>query len=99
MAIVEVLVSDAAKEYVKTHGVTAFVRAHSRRCCAGALTRLEVMTAPPTDDSEIDSTNTERVDVRFHGGSGARPNQLAIELRGVLRPRPVALWDGCTFRP
>jgi hypothetical protein len=99
MTIVEVLVSDAAKEYVKAHGGTAFVRAHSHRCCTGPLTLLDVTTAPPRDDSEFESATDNGVEVRLLGGTGTRPNQVVIELRGVLRRRPVAYWDGWAFRP
>jgi hypothetical protein len=40
----------------------------------------------------------ESVQVRYYGGSSGLPERLTIELRGVLRRRPMALWDGCAYK-
>jgi len=36
--------------------------------------------------------------VRYLVGAGEPPRQLSIELRGVIRRRPVAYWDGCAYK-
>jgi hypothetical protein len=95
----EVVVTETAREYIRRHGGTIFVRSHAHRCCTGGLTVLDVTTAPPTDASEFESFETAGVGVRFSGGSGGRPEQLTIDLRGVLARRPVAFWDGCAYKP
>jgi hypothetical protein len=96
---VEVLISEGAREYIHRHGGTVFVRSHPHRCCTGSLTLLDVRTKPPSDASDFESCDTAEVGVRFYAGSGGRPDQLTIELGGVLTRRPVAFWDGCAFKP
>jgi hypothetical protein len=96
---VEVLISEGAREYIHRHGGTVFVRSHPHRCCTGSLTLLDVRTTPPSDAADFESFDTAEVGVRFYAGSAGRPNQLTIELGGVLTRRPVAFWDGCAFKP
>jgi len=94
----EVIVTDAARAYVRDHGGVLFVRVHRHRCCGSPLTLLDVATAPPPDPEAFVSVATGDVDVHFAGGSAGRPEQLRIDLRGHRRPHPVALWDGCQYR-
>jgi hypothetical protein len=96
---VEVLVSDAAKEFVTDHGGTVYVRAHPHRCCTGSLTLLDTATKEPADLADFDSVCTDGIQVKFRGGHSGQPHRLTIELRGMLRRRPVAFWDGCAFKP
>jgi hypothetical protein len=98
-AFVELLISDGARDYIARHGGTVFVRSHPHRCCTGSLTVLDVRTTPPSDAADFASFNAGEVAVRFCAGSGGQPNQLTIEMRGVLARRPVAFWDGCAFKP
>jgi hypothetical protein len=96
---VEVVISETAKAYIRRHGGTAFVRSHRHRCCTGGLTLLDITTAIPGDAADFQSFDTDDIGVRFHGGPAGLPHQLTIELRGLLRPHPVAYWDGCAFKP
>jgi hypothetical protein len=95
---VEILVSETAKDYVRAHGGTVYVRAHPHRCCTGSLTLLDTGTTVPTDSAAFETVGTDGVEVKFWGGPSGRPHQLVIELRGVLRRRPVAFWDGCAYK-
>ena len=94
----DVLISEEAREYIARHGGTVFVRAHPHRCCTGSLTLLDIRTTPPRDANEFEPFDAAGVDVRFYAGSGGQPDELTIELRGVLARRPVAFWDGCAFK-
>jgi hypothetical protein len=96
---VEVLISEEARDYIARHGGTAFVRTHRHRCCAGPLTLLDVRTTPPADAAGFEPLTAGGVGVQFYAGAEGRPNQLTIELRGLLTRRPVAFWDGCAFKP
>jgi hypothetical protein len=96
---VDTVVSDDAREYVKAHGGVLFVRAHAHRCCHGSITFLDTTTECPPDSDEYFSVDSDEIDVRFHGAHAERPHALVIELRGVLRRRPVSFWDGCAFKP
>jgi hypothetical protein len=96
---VEIVITKTAEAYIQNHGGTVFVRSHPHRCCTGSLTLLDTTTTPPADSADFESFDTGEVGVRFHGGSSGLPGQLTIELRGLLRRHPVALWDGCAFKP
>jgi hypothetical protein len=94
---VDVVASEEVKQYVLSRGGVLYVRPTSHRCCGGAMTILDSATETPADASEFLSVGGGEIDVRFPGGE-ARPQQVVIELRGRLRRRPVAYWDGCAFK-
>jgi hypothetical protein len=96
---VEVLVSEVAEEHIRAHGGAVFIRAHPHRCCHGSLTLLDTTTDPPNDLAYFESVEAGGVEVWFCGGSSGRPDQLVIELGGVLKRHPVAYWDGCALKP
>jgi hypothetical protein len=91
-------VSDDVTRFVRAHGGTLFVSPRSHRCCHGSLTTLDATTAPPKDAGAFASVSSGGIEVRFRVGVH-QPDQLVIELRGIMRPHPVAYWDGCAFRP
>jgi hypothetical protein len=95
---VEVIVSPEAREYVREHGGVVYVRAHSHTCCSGSLTLLDVWTKKPNKVAHFVPTTTDGIEVQFCGGSGSQPHQLSIEMRGLLRQKLVAYWDGCVFK-
>jgi hypothetical protein len=95
---VEVVISETAREHIVRHGGTVFVRSHLHRCCTDALTLLDVTTAPPREWSDFQSFDVDDVAVQFRSPGGF-PNQLTIEMRGFVKPHPVAFWDGCAYRP
>jgi hypothetical protein len=92
-------VSSEAQEFVRRRGGVLFVRSKRHRCCGGALTILDSTTVVPADAADFLAVGSEGIDVRFRGGAGERPHELVIELRGAVRRRPVAYWDGCAFKP
>jgi hypothetical protein len=96
---VEVLVTEAAKQYVRRRGGTVYVRAHPHRCCTGTLTVLDLTTEPPSDASEFTLLPVEDVAVLYLAGPCGAPHQLSIKLGGVLSRHPVAFWDGCAYKP
>jgi hypothetical protein len=97
---VDVIVSDGARDYVKTHGGVVYVSTHAHRCCHGAITLLDTTTAAPGGGEEVfRSVGDGEIDVRFRGDPGREPHQLVIELRGRRRDKLVSYWDGCAFRP
>jgi hypothetical protein len=94
----DVVLSEAAEEYILHHGGTIFVRAHPHRCCTGALTLLDCTTTVPLDAARFQAFDTGAVGVRFSGGVSGLPHHLVIELRGLRRRHLVASWDGCAFK-
>ena len=93
----EVLVSEAAKEYVVAHGGVVFVRGHHNQLCSGSLTLLDVDTSPPKDLADFVTMGADDIEVKFLGAGGG-PNELEIVLRGLFRPHLTAYWDGCVFK-
>jgi hypothetical protein len=98
-ALVEILVSETAKKYVRAHGGTAYVRAHPHHCCTGSLTLLDITTKVPTDSTDFISVDADDIEVKFRGGPSGQPHQLVIELGGWFRRHPTAFWDGCAIKP
>jgi hypothetical protein len=97
---VDVVASEEAKAYVRERGGVLYVRTHHHRCCGGGLTVLDSTTERPPDAPDFLSVGSGGIDVRFRGGREENlPAEVVIELRGILRRRPVAYWDGCAFRP
>jgi hypothetical protein len=94
----EVVVSAEAKEFVHAHGGVVFVRPHGHRCCHGLLTVLDVTTELPANVDEFIPVETDDIAMWFRGDSVQQPDVVTIELRGVLRRRLVASWDGCAFK-
>ena len=96
---VDVVVSAEAKDYVSARGGTAYVRAHRHRCCSGPLTVLDISTDAPSDAPAFTPLGAGELSVRYDGDPDTGPRVLTIELRGVVRRRLRAYWDGCAFRP
>lgn len=94
-------ITDEAREYVNQHGGVVFVTPHAHQCCQGSITVLDTSTTPDGDhmaDTYV-PVGGDGIDVRFRGGAVQQPDELVIELRGVLRRRLVSFWDGCAYRP
>ena len=94
----QVVVAPTARQYIEEHGGTVSVRSHPHRCCTGSLTLLDTTTTPPDDASEFLSFDVGGIAVCFFGGSSGIPDELTIELRGLLNRHPVAFWDGCAVK-
>jgi hypothetical protein len=96
---VDLVVTTEAGQYVRDRGGVLYVRASGHRCCRGTLTLLDSTTERPSDAADYLYVGWDGCDVKFHGDPTQGPNELVIELRGRLRRRPVAYWDGCVYKP
>ena len=76
------------------------MRPTQRKCCGGALTVLSATTVSPADAELYEPVGDPCLGVWYRrpGGTGPEPDELLIELRGRLRPRLNAYWDGCAFK-
>jgi hypothetical protein len=94
----EIELSDRAREFVAARGGTLFLRVRHNRCCSGGLTFLDATTSADRDRDRYEQLGVADLDVRlFHLGS-VLPSTVSVEVRGKLRPRLVAYWDGCAYR-
>ncbi|MDA8076888.1 MAG: hypothetical protein M0Z40_17050 [Actinomycetota bacterium] len=90
-------VEEAASQYVKAHGGALWVRSSRQRCCYGT-TWLRSTTRRPRDAARYAPLPAEGPVTVFFLAAAGCPQRLEIKLRGVVRRRPVALWDGCVFK-
>jgi hypothetical protein len=87
---VKVVASEEVRHYGEEHGATLYVRSTRHGCCGGGVTLLDSSTQRPRDAEDFRRVAADDIDVRF---------RRVIELRGRLRRRPAAYWEGCAFRP
>jgi hypothetical protein len=95
----EVVVSDAATDFVKDHGGVVYVRSHVHRCCRGPLTLLDVTTEAPTDAGDFVVIQSGKIVIKYRGDSVDQPHVLSIEEHGIVRRHLSAYWDGCVYKP
>jgi len=96
--ITDIELSDQAREFVAARGGTLYLRVRHDRCCSGGLTFLDAATSVPREGGRYETLSEETPTVRlFHRGS-VLPAKVSVEVRGKLRPRLVAYWDGCAYR-
>jgi hypothetical protein len=94
----DVELSDQAREYVAARGGTLFLRVRHNRCCSGGLTFLDAATSAHRESDRYETLRGEDPEIRlFHLGS-ILPTKVSVEVRGRIRPRLVAYWDGCAYR-
>jgi len=95
---VQIVATDEARAHIAAAGGVLYVRSRSHRCCSGPITMLEATTEAPSDLDRYRACPAGTLTVMF-ASFGRGPDELAIELRGRKKKRPVAYWDGCAFRP
>ncbi len=83
---------------MSARGGTLYLRVRHNRCCSGGLTFLDAATSVQRDVERYEQLSVENLDVRlFHLGS-VLPDTVSVDVKGKLRPRLVAYWDGCAYR-
>jgi hypothetical protein len=93
-----VIATADVRSYVETHGGVLYVNAHRRQCCSGSLTVLDSSTREPADQTGYGAADADGFLVRFRAGGDGDPEELVIEMKGLLRKHPVAYWNGCAFK-
>jgi hypothetical protein len=85
-----------ARSYVLERGGLLFVRAKRFGSALCGVTLLETTTEPPADALEW-----ERIEARgilvFVPRAMRLPKRLELRVRGRLRRRVDALWNGCAY--
>ncbi len=90
----QVVASPEAREFVREGGGRLFVWARKSRCC-GPITFLRASTEAP--EREFRRVAADDIEVYFAAGIRKLPNELHVEVRGHLRKRLEAYWDGCVY--
>jgi hypothetical protein len=89
-----VVASPEAREAVQAGGGRLFVWKKTSRCC-GPITYLQASTEAPGRDFR--RVEADGIEVYFAAGIRELPDELHVELRGLLRKRLEAYWDGCAW--
>lgn len=79
-------------------GGTLFLRVRHNRCCSGGLTYLDASTSAHRDGDGYETLSSTNPEVRLLHPGSVLPDKVSVEMRGRLRPRLVAYWDGCAYR-
>jgi hypothetical protein len=90
----QVVASPEARELVRKGGGRLFVWARKSRCC-GPITFLQTSTEAP--EREFRRVEADDIEVYFAAGIRKLPDELHVEVRGRLRRRLEAYWDGCAY--
>lgn len=98
LSCTELQVSEQAREYVAARGGKLWLRVRRSRCCSGGVTFLEATTSAPRAGADYTAIENDSLDVRLMNPGTHLPANLSVDLRGRIRPRLVAYWDGCAYR-
>lgn len=90
--------SDEARAYVKARGNALYLRPGRNQCCHGALEVIRASTHAPEDLTRYRLLLSDDPEIRILDAGIGLPRSIDVELRGRLRPRLIALWDGCAYR-
>jgi hypothetical protein len=85
-----------ARSYVLERGGLLFVRAKRSGSAFFGLTLLETSTEPPPDALEWRRIDAKGILV-FVPRAMRLPRRLELRVRGRLRRRVDALWNGCAY--
>ena len=92
----KVLASPEARSFIRARGGLLFVEVVSRSHVHGALRVLHVSTDPPQDALEWQRVETKGF-LLFLPPGLRRPSELHLEVRGWMRRRLKAFWEGCVY--
>ena len=93
-----IIISSDAREYVASHGGAIYLQVRQSRCCSGAITFLDASTTARNDAGKYVVLDTDLVNVRLLDLGVGLPDEVSVELRGRIRPRLIAYWNGCAYR-
>ena len=91
-----ILATPEARSYIRERGGLLFVKVVTRGHIRGALRVLHVSTEPPPDALEWQRVETKGF-LLFLPPGLRRPTELQLEVRGRIRRRLEAFWEGCAF--
>ncbi len=91
----DLIVTDTAAEFVRTHGSRLYVWTRARHCCGGGQT-LEAGFEPPAGREFRPIDNSAGIELHMPTHLGRLPDELHLDLQ--RRPRRIrAYWNGCVW--
>jgi hypothetical protein len=91
-----VLASPEARSFIRERGGLVFVWVKSHGPIRGALQLLRTSTEPPADALEWQRVESKGF-LLFLPPGLRLPRELHLEIRGLLKRRVEAFWNGCAF--
>ena len=91
-----VLATPEARSYIRERGGLVFVWVRSHGPIHGALRLLRTSTEPPPDALDWQRVETKGFLLFLQPGLRL-PHELHLEVRGFLKRRVEAFWEGCAF--
>jgi hypothetical protein len=89
---------DEVRSFVMARGGTLYLHVQQTRCCSGAMTFLDADVKPRQSPERYLSCASKDLDIQLLDAEVGLPRQIAVEVRGRLRPHLVAYWNGCAYR-
>lgn len=93
-----IIISSDAREFVASRGGTIYLQVRQSRCCSGAITFLDASTTARHEVGNYVVLDTDQLKVRLLDLGVGLPDEVSVELRGKIRPRLTAYWNGCAYR-
>lgn len=91
-----ILATPEARSFIQEEGGLLFVRISPLASIRGAMRHLLTSTEPPPDALDYQRFETKGFLVFLPPGLRP-PRELHVEVRGWLRRRVRAFWNGCAF--
>ena len=86
-----------ARSFIRERGGLLFVRLSSHRGLRGHLSLLRTTTELPPGALDYQRVEAKGFLLFLHPRIGRGPSSLHLEVKGRLRRRLEAYWDGCAF--
>jgi hypothetical protein len=91
-----VISSSEVPDLIRRYGGRLFVWRDPHRCCGGAISYL-VTALEPRAENDFQLFDAEDFELWFDRGGKGPPDELHLAVKGFLKKRVAAYWNGCAL--